>query len=175
MRVAFDSVVLGAYLHPEAAYPRPVDRVPERLNHLVETLEAAHAKIIVPTPALSEFLVLAASDAPAYVAELTRSTVFVVEPFDLKAAIEAAESQRRAMDAGSKKSAATGPWQKVKVDRQIVAIAKVHAVDELYSDDDDVRRLGEADGVAVRSVADLPLPAVDPQRNLFADPESESR
>ena len=175
MRVAFDSVVLGAYLHPEAAYPRPVDRVPERLNHLVETLEAAHAKIIVPTPALSEFLVLAASDAPAYLAELTRSTVFVVEPFDLKAAIEAAESQRRAMDAGSKKSAATGPWQKVKVDRQIVAIAKVHAVDELYSDDDDVRRLGEADGVAVRSVADLPLPAVDPQRNLFPDPEAESR
>ena len=50
---------------------------------------------------------------------LKASTVFVVEPFDLKAAIEAAESQRRATDAGSKKSAATGPWQKVKVDRQI--------------------------------------------------------
>ena len=51
MRVAFDSVVLGAYLHPEAAYPRPVDRVPERLNHLVETLEAAHAKIRGRNPA----------------------------------------------------------------------------------------------------------------------------
>lgn len=106
MRVAFDSVVLGAYLHPEAAYPTPVDRVPERLSHFVETLEAAHATIIIPTPALSEFLVLAASDAPAYVAELTNSAVFVVEPFDLRAAIEAAESQRRAIDAGSEKSGA---------------------------------------------------------------------
>ena len=149
--------------------------MPERLSHLVETLEAAHAAIIIPTPALSEFLVLAASDAPAYVAELTNSALFVVEPFDLRAAIEAAESQRRAIDAGSKKSGAAGPWQKVKVDRQIVAIAKVHGVDELYSDDDDVRRLAEADGVAVRSVADLPLPPEDPQPPLFFDPGPESR
>ena len=175
MRVAFDSVVLGAYLHPEAAYPTPVDRVPECLSHLVETLEAAHATIIIPTPALSEFLVLAASDAPAYVAELTNSALFVVEPFDLRAAIEAAESQRRAIDAGSKKSGAAGPWQKVKVDRQIVAIAKVHGVDELYSDDDDVRRQAEADGVAVRSVADLPPPPEDPQPPLFSDSGPESR
>ena len=130
MRVAFDSVILGAYLHPEAAYPTPVDRVPDRLKHLVDLLEAARATIIVPTPALSEFLVLAAGDTAAYVAELTNSALFAVEPFDLKAAIEAAETQRRAIDAGRKKSGATGPWQKVKVDRQIVAIAKVHGVDE---------------------------------------------
>ena len=96
------------------------------------------------------------------------------EPFDLRAAIEAAESQRRAIDAGSKKSGAAGPWQKVKVDRQIVAIAKVHGVDELYSDDDDVRRLADADGAAVRSVTDLPLPPADPQPPLFSDPEPES-
>ena len=76
MRVAFDSVILGAYLHPDAAYPKPVDRVPERLRHFVETLDAAGATIIIPTPALSEFLVLAASETPAYVAELTTSALF---------------------------------------------------------------------------------------------------
>ena len=169
MRVAFDSVILGAYLHPKAAYPQPVDRVPERLQHFVETLEAARATIILPAPALSEFLVLAAADTAAYVAELTNSAVFAIEPFDLKAAIEAAESQRRAIDAGSKRSGAAGPWQKVKVDRQIVAIAKVHGVDDLYSDDEDVRRIAESDGVRVKGVADLPLPPVDPQPPLFAD------
>ena len=174
MRVAFDSVILGAYLHPEAAYPTPVDRVPERLAYLVETLEAAQATIIIPTPALSEFLVLAGGDTPAYVAELADSSLFAVEPFDLKAAIEAAASQRRAIDAGNKKSGAAGPWQKVKVDRQIVAIAKVHGVDELYSDDDDVRRMAEADGVAVRGVADLPLPPVDPQPPLFSEDDSDN-
>ena len=66
-------------------------------KHFVETLEAARATIILPTPALSEFLVLAAGDTGAYVAELTNGAVLVVEPFDLKAAIEAAESQRRAI------------------------------------------------------------------------------
>ena len=100
---------------------------------------------------------------------MDNSAVFRVEPFDLKAAIEAAESQRRAIDAGNKKSGATGTWQKVKVDRQIVAIAKVHSVDELYSDDDDVRRLAESDGLHVKGVADLPLPPVDPQPPLFAE------
>lgn len=174
MRVAFDSVILGAYLHPGAAYPEPVERVPERLKHFVATLEAARARIILPTPALSEFLVLAAGDTGAYVAELTNSAVFVVEPFDLRAAIEAAASQRRAIDAGSKRSGAAGSWQKVKVDRQIVAIAKVHGVDDLYSDDDDVRRIAQADGVPVKGVADLPLPPEDPQPPLFSAQEPDS-
>ena len=167
--MAFDSVILGAYLHPAAAYPKPVEQVPQRLKHLVNTLDAARATIIIPTPALSEFLVLAGSDAGTYLSELTNSRVFVVEPFDLKAAVEAAASQRRAMDAGDKRSGAAGPWQKVKVDRQIVAIAKVHEVDELYSDDEDVHHIGESVGVRVKGVADLPLPPVDPQRVLFAD------
>ena len=57
---------LGPISTPDAAYPTPVERVPERLNHFVDTLEAARATIIIPTPALSEFLVLAASDAAAY-------------------------------------------------------------------------------------------------------------
>ncbi len=171
MRVAFDSVILGACLHPEASYPKPVDRVPERLKHFVQTLDAARATIIIPTPALSEFLVLAAGDASAYLSELTDSAVFVVEPFDLKAAIEAAASQRKAMEAGNKRSGAVGPWQKVKVDRQIVAIAKVHGVDELYTDDD-VSRLAETDGIRVKGVADLPLPPVDPQPPLFSDSDA---
>ena len=44
------------------------------------------------------------------------------------------------------------------VDQRRRDIEKVHGVDESYSDDDDVRRLADADGVAVGSVADLPLP-----------------
>ena len=166
--MAFDSVILGAYLHPEASDPTPVDRIPERLKNLVETLESASAEIIVPTPALSEFLVLAANEAPAYLEHLSNSSVFKVEPFDLKAAIEAAALQRQAIDAGSKKGRATGPWQKVKVDWQIVAIAKVHDVDELFSDDDDVRKLAESAGVRVKGVEDLPLPSAA-QASLFSN------
>ena len=174
MRVAFDSVILGAYLHPRASYPKSVDRVPERLDHLVESLAAARATIIIPAPALSEFLVLAGSDAPLYLADLTNSPVFVVEPFDLRAAVEAAESQLRAMGARDKKAGATGSWQKVKVDRQIVAIAKVHAVDELYTEDEDVRQLAEFDGITVKGVQELPLPPAD-QQDLFPTQEQASQ
>ena len=166
MRVAFDTVTLGAYLHPQATYPKPVSRVPDRLKYLVENLENAKASIIIPTPALSEFLVLAARDGPAYLSELTNSEVFDIAPFDQRAAVEAAASQIKAMKDGDKKGGASGSWQKVKVDRQIAAIAKVNGVDELYSDDDDVVKLASALGIVVKGAADLPLPPQDPQLEL---------
>ena len=53
---------------------------------------------------------------------------------------------------------ATGPWAKVKYDRQIVAIAKVSGATAIYSDDD-VRTLGGRHGIPVLGLADLPLPA----------------
>jgi CobQ-like glutamine amidotransferase family enzyme len=39
-----------------------------------------------------------------------------------------------------------------------VAIAKVHAVTTIYSDEGDIRTLGERAKIKVVSVADLPLP-----------------
>ena len=166
MRVAFDTVILGAYLHPRARYPKLVDFVPERLAYLVAELQAANATIIIPTPALSEFLAFAASDGPAYLAVLANSRVFNVEPFDQRAAVEAAASQAKAMIDGDKRGGATGSWQKVKVDWQIAAIAKVHRVDELYSEDNDVRKLAMSLGILVKGVADLPLPPGGQQLQL---------
>ena len=169
MRVAFDAVVLGAYLQPEAQYPKRVSRIPDRIEYLVKTLEDANATIIIPSPALSEFLVLAAGDGPSYLSELTSNRVFSIEPFDLKSAIEAATSEVKATRDGDKRAGATGSWQKVKVDRQIVAIAKVHGVDALYSDDEDLKKLAAASGVCVKGAADLALPSKAPQQDsLFA-------
>ena len=168
MRVAFDTVVLGACCHPDAQYPSRVSRVPERLAYLLRTLEEARATIIIPTPALAEFLVLAGNEAPLYLKELTGSTVFDVVPFDQRAAVEAAEAEIRAGESGDRKAGAQGPWQKIKVDRQIVAIAKVSEVDCLYSEDADVVKLGAQMGVKVRGMSRLPLPPEDPQRSMFA-------
>lgn len=168
MKVAFDTVVLGACCHPDAQYPSAVARVPERLAYLLKTLEEARATIIVPTPALAEFLVLAGNEAPRYLKELTGSSVFDVVPFDQRAAVEAAEAEIRAGESGDRKAGAEGPWQKIKVDRQIVAIAKVNEVDYLYSEDADVVKLGAQMGVKVKGMSGLPLPPEDPQRSMFA-------
>ncbi len=168
MRVAFDTVVLGACCHPDAQYPSRVSRAPERLEYLLRTLEEAGATIIIPTPALAEFLVLAGNEAPRYLKELTGSTVFDIVAFDQRAAVEAAEAEIRARESGDRKAGAQGPWQKIKVDRQIVAIAKVSEVDCLYSEDADVVKLGAQMGVDVRGMSKLPLQPEDPQRFMFA-------
>ena len=50
------------------------------------------------------------------------------------------------------------PWQKVKFDRQIVAIAKVRGATEIYSDDQDIATFGADAGIPVCPVAEVPLP-----------------
>jgi hypothetical protein len=49
-------------------------------------------------------------------------------------------------------------WSKVKFDRQIVAIARVEGAERIYSNDDDIKRLGASDGIEVITLDDLELP-----------------
>lgn len=173
MKVAFDSVVLGAWLHPEAKYPATAHRIPERLAYLVKTLEEKRSTLLVPTPALAEFLVLAENEAPAYLKRLARNRAIEIVPFDEKAAVEAAEAEILALQAGDSKAGATGPRQKIKVDRQIVAIAKVRQVDCLYSEDSDVAKIAVPMGVTVQGLSQIPLPPEDAQQPLFPGESSD--
>jgi hypothetical protein len=60
----------------------------------------------------------------------------------------------------------------VKVDRQIVGIAKAAGADALYSDDEALRREARSFGVLAFSVSEIPLPAAARQRSLvFTPPE----
>ena len=139
MVVAFDADILCLLLHPSIRPPldphtgNPVEHARARLEHLVAQLEASAARIVVPTPALAEFLVVAGDDGPGYIKAIDKQAVLRVEPFDTVAAIEAAASTRAARARGDKKSGATGPWQCVKADRQIVAVARQHGATEIYS------------------------------------------
>ena len=174
MRVAFDAVALSAYLYPKAKYPVAIDRVPERLKLLVEELEAANAKIIIPTPVLCEFLVLAGDDGPQYLAELHTSDVFKVEPFDEASAIEAAARLRKDLDDDNKRLGTKQRWQVCKVDREFVAVAKVHGVTCIYSDDSHIRKLGNVIGIKVKGIADLPAPPlIAHQSKLFTTKEDD--
>jgi hypothetical protein len=62
------------------------------------------------------------------------------------------------MEAGDKRGGPQGTWAKVKYDRQIVAIARGEGADITYSDNNDVRKLATQAGIAVRRIAELPLP-----------------
>lgn len=80
--VSFDAGFLGLTLHPAAKPPldpttkKPTARIAERLDALLESLDAAREKVIISTPALAEFLVLAGVHGPQYLNELNTLSNF---------------------------------------------------------------------------------------------------
>jgi hypothetical protein len=165
--VAFDAGMLSILIHPGARVPddpetgEPLERAKERIEHLVATLEEEGSTIVIPTPALAEFLVLADEAGATYLRILHTHASFDVRPFDEMAAIDCAESQRRALATGDKKSGAAGSAQKIKVDRQIVAIATSLRADRIYTTDRDVVKIAAFANLPAIALWDLPLPLTE--------------
>lgn len=175
--VVFDATMLLLFLRPSSGQPvdstgAPIAQVQQRIAHLLQRLERARTRIVIPTPALSEVLVRAGAAAPQIVETLNRSAVFKIVPFDALAAIEAAIMTRAAIDSGDKRAGSDATWAKIKFDRQIVAIAKVIRATAIYSDDSDVRTIGAAQDITVIGLAELPLPPENPQIQLQLVPPS---
>jgi predicted nucleic acid-binding protein len=167
--VSMDTGYLGLLLHPKAKPPtdpatkKPLVRAQDRIEKLVNDLNASNERVIISTPVLCEFLVLVENAGQQYLAELSNQPGFRILPFDQMAAIELAAMELLARGKGGKRSpaASTTPWQKVKFDRQIVAIAKVHQAHTIYSDDADVKAIAENAGIKVVPCWELPLPPSD--------------
>jgi predicted nucleic acid-binding protein len=164
MLAAIDSDFLSLLLNPDTDPPidpatgKPVNMLVQRMEYLVSELERQKIRVVVPTPALSELLVIAGESGPDYLTLLDGHSVLKVEPFDQKAAVEAAASTRQALAEGNKKSGSEKKWQCVKTDRQIVAVAKTLGATRIYSNDGDVRNIAAKVGIEVVHVWDLPVP-----------------
>src|SRR5437762_2756227 len=178
--LAIDETTLSLMLHPTARPPRdpktgkPVERVEDRIEKLLADLDADNERMIVPTPALCEFLVLAGKDGPAYLDKIREMKTLIIRPFDEMAAIELAAIEYESRGKGDKRGGSAAPWAKVKFDRQIVAIAKVNGATKLYSDDEDVIKFGAKAGIEVVSTWTLPLPLAKQQKMDF-DARSASK
>jgi hypothetical protein len=170
MPVVFDASFLIPLLDPEIKGSGDADA---RLSFLVQTLDKARKKVIVPTPALCEVLIGAGDAAPQYLEILNRSARFKIAPFATRAAVEAAAAHREALRAGDKKEGAPS-WLKVKFDRQIVAIAKIEGADTIYSNDDDIARFSSRDGIAVVRLEQLASPPEKPQGELSFEGSDEN-
>lgn len=145
----------------------PVEKAGERIALLISELSRAKTKIILPTPALSEFFIKAGAALSEYHRRLRSMTAFRIAPFDEKAAIECALMNSAAIASGDKRAGIQAEWQKVKFDRQILAIARAEGASKLYTDDLKLQQQASAYGVEVAGIADLPLPQEDRQRPLF--------
>lgn len=177
-----DATTLMLLLRPDAGVPTgphnvPIDKPVERIRYLVQRLEKARTKIIIPTPALSEVLVrVEALVAQQLVEQINGLSVFRIEPFDERAAIEVAIMTRNEIDGGKRPSqrSSQATWAKLKYDRQIVAIARVARATTIYSDDRDIKSIAKRADISVVGLAELELPPEDAQGKLALEPASEA-
>lgn len=166
MIVVLDASVLIFLFEKDAKAPidpetdKPLDRCYDRVNHLIAELAANSARIIIPTPALAEVLVMAGEAGPEWLNTIGKSRHFVVADFDVRAAVEHAAR----MASAPKPLAPTK--QKAKFDHQIIAIARVAGADVIYSFDRDIVR-NAGPGIGVIGGFDLPLPPEAAQKQLF--------
>ena len=166
-------LVPGAPVSNDPATNKPTERAHDRVEELIRSLNEGGEKILVPTPALSELLVIAGEAGPQYLAELNTSSVFRIVDFDQRAAVEAAATTAKAIADGDKRGGSGATWTKIKFDRQIVAIAKVNGADTIYSTDRDIERFGEQAKLAVVNVHQLPPPPAKQIEMYDEQPEAQ--
>ncbi len=158
--VVFDATVLIDLFNPRLNPDRKA-----KLDHLLAELQRKKTKIVIPTPALAEFLARAGKARDAYHEQLSSQSSFRIGSFDNRAALECALLLDAALSSGDKRSH-TKTWAKAKFDWQIIAIARVANAHMLYSEDSDLARIGARHGIAVIRTDDLPLPASARQAKL---------
>jgi hypothetical protein len=190
--VSIDSNFLSLLLYPGAKAPddpvsgKSIERLADRMENLITELDDSDERIIVPTPVLAEFLILAGKDGPEYLNKIATTKTFLLKPFDEKAAIELAAREIADRVKGDKRGGVKGDWQKIKIDRQIVAIAKVNSAHTIFADDRGVRAFAKKLDMKVVGSWELYLPPSDtplfdgvPQlangEDVTKPPESENK
>lgn len=174
----FDCNFLSILFNERARIPRRADgklvveNAQERIDLLVKDISKERSKIILPTPALAEFMLLAQSEWTRYLTLIRRNSIFEIAGFD---EAEAAELVQLCLLEGKVKAKGPGAetWAKVKYDRQIVAIAKTKRVEVVYSTDGGVRKLAEKMGIAAKDLVDLKAPG--PRQTELFENASDSK
>lgn len=109
-------------------------------------------------PVVAEYLVLADDAGIETFNKLERKAFIVLAPFDRVAAFECAAIDRAIRLNGDKKYGSDAPWQKIKVDRQNLAIGRARGATLVISGDGDVRKTALRIGIAAKTIAELNLP-----------------
>jgi hypothetical protein len=176
--VGFDNTMLSILLNPASGIPldpatgQPVLMAKRRAEALVESLGKSRQKIIIPTPAQAELLTAIGPDAQQYFDIIGRSRLFELASFDSRCAIELAYLNRGVFASQDPKNPAEA-YQKIKIDRQIIAILKVAGVEDVYTDDDGMIKRARLCGMNPIITAQLALPTEDRQLEIRYDAPDE--
>lgn len=150
-----------------------VQYVQERITGLIEDLAKRRERLLIPTPVLAEVMVRTQEAADEMLAILKGYRVFRIADFDAKAALECSLMTAKAIDDGDKKSGSNEPWQLVKIDRQLAAIASANNQTQIYTGDARLTKFLQMHGMTVTTIADLPLPESARQAKLDLGNEQE--
>ena len=168
--ILVDANFIVAYVSPKTSAD---DRV--RIDHFLDGVEKAKSKIVFPMPAIAEFLVGADLAGVEFLNRLDRKTFLVMADFNRAAAFELAQIDRAARNMGDKKDETNAPWQKIKVDRQIVAIGKSLGAALVISGDASVRNNALRIGMQGITIQELELPESAKQQRLALVPVKKTR
>jgi predicted nucleic acid-binding protein len=179
MAVAIDACILSQFLFEHCGElidfntGKAIKHARERIDGLIQKVERERDYVVIPTPALSEALVVVAPDVQKYLEILHSQACFKIVGFGERAAVEVALRAKAALGAHDKKEAVKSAWNKVKYDRQIVAIAKCENVSAIYSADRDIHSHAKLWGMSVFNACDLTVPVHQPKL-AFAPSQSET-
>jgi len=169
--VLFDASVIAIAFDKNAAVPldpstgKPLDRAKERVDALVKTLSDSRTQIVIPTPALSEYLVRGGKNKSQRLQIFQSSKAFTIRDFDTMAAVECATLNDPALHTGKRLETAE-TYAKLKFDRQIIAIAKAHRVTTIYTGDKTLAHVATQNGIKAVLTWDLSLPPEEAQIKL---------
>ncbi len=175
MTVAFDNTMLSILLNPDGQVPvdpatqSEVVGAKERAESVIQMVQKSRRKIIIPAPACAELLTAIGPDAQQYLNLVSRSRVFEIGNFDARCASELALLNRGTFNVVDDKNGAE-PYQKRKVDRQIIAICKVYGVTEIYTDDRGLANGARLCGITPLGICEVALPDSARQGLLDLEP-----
>ena len=174
MIVAFDNTMLSLILNPNGSPPidtasgKPLHEIKSRTDSVIQKIKTGRGKIILPAPALAEIMTVIGSRSQEYIDKIEQGRIFEIGNFDARCAVELAELNRSVFSATDRKSKNV-PYQKIKVDRQIIAICKVNGVTEIYSDDKSLATWARMCKIKTIRSEDIPLPDGDNQQKFDFD------
>lgn len=148
--VLVDANFLIAWLGSNAG-----DGMRQRAERFVNRLIARHACIVIPAPAMAEYFVQSKISDLVIFNDLIGKPWILIGPFDYMAAIELHLIENAARGNGDKRDGIEAPWQKIKIDRQIVAIGRAHRCDLIVTDDHGVAAASVRAGIPTSSIDDL--------------------
>lgn len=137
-----------------------------RINYFIERAEKAKSKIIFPMVCIAEFLVGAELAGIEFLKTLEKKSCVVMADFNMTAAYELSLIDRAAMGAGDKKDESEEAWQKIKIDRQLVATGKSLGAKLIISNDKGVRNNALRVGMDAMRIQELELSEIDKQMSL---------